>query len=289
MKPHLLLVPKGPDNSFSVRHDIVPYFLNKWHYHPEIELVNIIKGRGTQFIGDSIQHFKEGDLVLVGSNLPHYWRCDEIYFQDNSELNVEAKVVHFLEDIWGDKFIELPENKFIKELYKKAKKGLIIKGEAKKQVIFLMTKMLAEKDFKKIICLLEALYIISSSNDVELLSSSVSNNNYNESETKRINDIYQFSLNNFKRKISLEEIADVANISTNSFCRYFKNKTLKTYSQFLIEVRVGHACKLLIENKLTISSVCYESGFNNFSNFNKFFKSITGKSPLQYKKEFSQN
>lgn len=289
MKPHLLLVPKGPDNSFSVRHDIVPYFLNKWHYHPEIELVNIIKGRGTQFIGDSIQHFKEGDLVLVGSNLPHYWRCDEIYFQDNSELNVEAKVVHFLEDIWGDRFIELPENKFIKELYKKAKKGLIIKGEAKKQVIFLMTKMLAEKDFKKIICLLEALYIISSSNDVELLSSSVSNNNYNESETKRINDIYQFSLNNFKRKISLEEIADVANISTNSFCRYFKNKTLKTYSQFLIEVRVGHACKLLIENKLTISSVCYESGFNNFSNFNKFFKSITGKSPLQYKKEFSQN
>ena len=289
MKPHLLLVPVGPDQTFSVRHDIVPYFLNRWHYHAEVELVHIVEGKGTQFIGDSIHHFKSGDVILVGSNLPHYWKCDDIYFQSNSELKVEAKVIHFLEDIWGDKFLELPENKTIRELYRKAKQGILIQGKTKLKVIEIIEKMLLAKGMKRILLLMETLYLISNSQECSFLSSVLALNNYNESEAKRINDIYQYSLANFKKKITLNEIADVANISTNSFCRYFKTKTKKTYSQYLIEIRILYSCKLLIENKLTISGICYESGFNNFSNFNKFFKSITGKSPLQYKKEFSNN
>ena len=289
MKPHLLLVPVGPDQTFSVRHDIVPYFLNRWHYHEEIELVHIVEGKGTQFIGDSIHHFKQDDLILVGSNLPHYWKCDDIYFQNNSELKVEAKVIHFLEDIWGDKFLKMHENKAVRELYKKAKQGILIQGKTKIKVIEIIDKMLTAKGMKRILLLLEALYVIAHSHEYTFLSTVLALNNYNEAEAKRINDIYQYSLANFKKKITLNEIADVANISTNSFCRYFKTKTKKTYSQYLIEIRVLYSCKLLIENKLTISGICYESGFNNFSNFNKFFRVITGKSPLQYKKEFSNN
>ena len=287
MKPHLLLVPVGPDQTYSVRHDIVPYFLNRWHYHEEIELVHIVEGKGTQFIGDSIHHFKQDDLILVGSNLPHYWKCDDIYFQNNSELKVEAKVIHFLEDIWGDKFLKMHENKAVRELYKKAKQGILIQGKTKIKVIEIIDKMLTAKGMKRILLLLEALYVIAHSHEYTFLSTVLALNNYNEAEAKRINDIYQYSLANFKKKITLNEIADVANISTNSFCRYFKTKTKKTYSQYLIEIRVLYSCKLLIENKLTISGICYESGFNNFSNFNKFFRVITGKSPLQYKKEFS--
>mgnify|MGYP000618472115 FL=1 len=289
MKPHLLLVPVGPDQTYSVRHDIVPYFLNRWHYHEEIELVHIVEGKGTQFIGDSIHHFKQDDLILVGSNLPHYWKCDDIYFQNNSELKVEAKVIHFLEDIWGDKFLKMHENKAVRELYKKAKQGILIQGKTKIKVIEIIDKMLTAKGMKRILLLLEALYVIAHSHEYTFLSTVLALNNYNEAEAKRINDIYQYSLANFKKKITLNEIADVANISTNSFCRYFKTKTKKTYSQYLIEIRVLYSCKLLIENKLTISGICYESGFNNFSNFNKFFRVITGKSPLQYKKEFSNN
>ncbi len=287
MKPHLLFVPLGPNQTFSVRHDVVPHFLNRWHYHTEVELVHIVKGKGTQFIGDSIHHFKDGDVILVGSNLPHYWKCDDIYFQNNPELNVEAKVIHFLEDLWGDKFLDLSENKILRDLYKKAKQGILLTGKTKNKVIEIIDKMLLEKDMKRIVSLLEVLEIIAVSTEYTFLSSAVTLSNYNDAEAKRLNDIYQYSLANFKKKITLDEIADVANISTNSFCRYFKTKTKKTYSQYLIETRVLYSCKLLIENKLTISGVCYESGFNNFSNFNKFFKSIMGKSPLQYKKEFS--
>ncbi|TAF45220.1 MAG: helix-turn-helix domain-containing protein [Sphingobacteriales bacterium] len=288
MKPHLLFVPLGPNQSFSVRHDIVPFFLNRLHYHAEIELIHIVKGKGTQFIGDSIHHFNDGDVVLVGSNLPHYWKCDDMYFQNNTDLNVEAKVVHFSEDLWGEKFLELPENKVLNDLYKKSSKGILITGKTKEKVIQIIDKMLLEKNMKRVLLLLEVLESIANSNEYSFLSSSIATNNYNEAEAKRLNNIYQYSLANFKKKITLEEIADVANISTNSFCRYFKTKTQKTYSQYLIETRVLYSCKLLIENKLTISGVCYESGFNNFSNFNKFFKSIVGKSPLQYKKEFTK-
>jgi len=289
MKPQLLFVPIGANQSFSVRHDVVPYFYNRWHYHAEIELVHIVKGKGTQFIGDSIHHFNEGDVILVGSNLPHHWKCEDLYFQNKSELNVEAKVVHFLEDILGDKFLDLPENKIIRDLYKRASQGILIIGNTKLKVIEIMDKMLVEKNLKRIILLLEVLEVIASSTEFIFLSSIIATNNYNDAEAKRINDIYQYSLANFKKKITLDEIADVANISSNSFCRYFKTKTNKTYSQYLIETRVLYSCKLLIENKLTISGVCYESGFNNFSNFNKFFKSIIGKSPLKYKKEYTNN
>jgi AraC-like DNA-binding protein len=287
MKAQLMLVPLGPDQTFSVRHDIVPFFLNRLHYHAEIELVYVVEGRGTQFIGDSIYHFEPGDVVMVGSNVPHYWKCDNLYFQNNNELKAEAKVIHFLEEIWGDKFLDLPENKCVRELYNHAKQGILIQGKTKIKVIEIINKMLLVKGMKRLILLLEALYIISNSQEFIFLSTVLALNNYNESEAKRINDIYQYSLANFKKKITLTEIADVANISSNSFCRYFKTKTKKTYSQYLIEIRVLYSCKLLIENKLTISGICFESGFNNFSNFNKFFKSIIGKSPLQYKKEFS--
>lgn len=289
MKPHLLLVPVGPNQTFSVRHDVAPNFLNRWHYHAEVELVHIVKGFGTQFIGSSIHHFNPGDLILVGSNLPHYWKSDDIYFENQPNLNVEAKVVHFLEDFLGRKFVDLEENKALKDMYLKAQQGILISGTTKIKVIALIDKLMVAKNMDRVIIFLQVLSLIANSNDNSYLLTNTTLNNFNQQEAKRINDIYQYSLENFATKISLDKIADIANISTNSFCRYFKTKTKKTYFQYLIEIRVQNACKLLIENKLTISGVCYASGFNNFSNFNRFFKQITGTSPLQYKKDFSNN
>lgn len=287
MKSHLLLVPVGPNQSFSVRHDIVPNFLNRSHYHAELELVHIIKGTGTQFIGESIHHFKPNDLILVGSNIPHYWKCDDIYFENHPNLNAEAKVVHFLHDFLGGKFLDLPENKLLKELYTKAQQGILINGKSKQKIIELIDKLLHAKGMKRIVVLLDILFLIANSTENSYLLTNTTSNNFKKADIKRINDVYQYSLENFSTKISLDKIAKVANISTNSFCRYFKIITKKTYSQYLIEVRVQNACKLLVENKLTISEVCYASGFNNFSNFNRFFKQIIGTSPLQYKKDYS--
>jgi AraC-like DNA-binding protein len=259
---------------------------NRWHYHPEVELIHFKKGEGTQFIGDSIKRFKPGDIVLVGAHLPHYWRFDDGYFDETKKATSDIRVAHFCENFWGDQFLQLPENNGLKVVLEKARRGLQIIGKTKSKVAELLEKMLYTEGTERIIYLIEALLTVSECKHLETLSSIGFKHDFVEAENDRINDIYEYSLANFKRKIQLEEIAGVANISPNSFCRYFKSRTRKTYSQFLIEIRVGHACKLLIENKLSIKQLCYESGFNNFACFHKYFKQITGKSPLKYQKEF---
>lgn len=286
MRPQLLKVSKAPRHSFSVRQDIVPYINNRWHYHPEIELIHFKKGEGTQFIGDNIKRFKPGDIVLVGPQLPHYWRFDDAYFEDGSKLNADVRVVHFAENFWGDQFLQLPENVNIKGILDKARRGLQITGRTRQKVAELLEYLLHSDGSTRIMLLIEALNTISECKNLSVLSSIGFKQELVEAESDRVNAIYDYSLKNFKRKIQLEEIAAVANISPNSFCRYFKSRTRKTYSQFLIEIRVGQACKLLIENNLSIKQLCYESGFNNFTSFHKYFKMITGKSPLNYQKEF---
>jgi AraC-like DNA-binding protein len=288
MRPQLLKVLKGPDRSFSVRRDLFP-INNRWHYHSEVELIHIKKGEGTQFIGDSIKRFKSGDVVLVGSNLPHYWRFDDVYYEENTKAIADVRVAHFNENFWGNQFLELPENLNLKTVLEKARRGLQITGKTKQKVAELLEQLQEADGPQRIILLIEALTAVANAKQPVPLSSMGFKPDLVDAEKDRINAIYEYSIRNFKRKIQLEEIADVANISPNSFCRYFKSRTRKTYSQFLIELRVGHACKLLIENSHCIKRLCYESGFNNFTSFHKYFKMITGKSPLVYQKEFVSN
>lgn len=286
MRPQLLKVSTGPRHSFSVRRDLVPYINNRWHYHPEIELIHFKKGEGTQFIGDSIKRFKSGDIVMVGAHLPHYWRFDDLFFEEDTRVQADIRVAHFCENFWGEQFLHLPENVNIKTVLEKAKRGIQITGKTRQQVAELLERLLHTDGSERIIILMEALMTIGDCKQLTTLSSIGFKHDLVDAENERVNAIYDYSLKNYKRKIQLEEIAAVANISPNSFCRYFKSRTRKTYSQFLIEIRVGQACKLLIENNLSIKQLCYESGFNNFTSFHKYFKMITGKSPLTYQKEF---
>lgn len=286
MRPQLLKVSKGPNYSFSVRRDLVPHINNRWHYHTEVELIHFEKGEGTQFVGDSISRFKPGDVVLLGSNLPHYWRFDDIYFEETSAPTADVRVSHFAENFWGDAFLQLPENTNIKAILEKGRRGLQITGDTATKVAQLLEHLLQGDGPERLVLLIKALSTIGNSKEVTTLSSIGFKPDLFDNEKDRINDIYEYSLKKFKGKIQLEEIAAVANISPNSFCRYFKSRTRKTYSQFLIEIRVGHACKLLIENNLSIKQLCYESGFNNFTSFHKYFKKITGKSPQTYQREF---
>jgi AraC-like DNA-binding protein len=288
MRPQLLKVSKEIRHSFSVRQDLVPYVNNRWHYHQEVELIHFRKGEGTQFIGDSIRRFKPGDVVLVGSGLPHYWRFDDSYFDENTPASADVRVCHFCENFWGEQFLQLPENLNIKSVLDRAKRGLQITGKTRTVVAEFLDVLLHTEGPHRIMLLTEALTAIADCKQPMILSSIGFKHDLLEAENDRINAIYDFSLKNFKRPIQLDEIASVANISPNSFCRYFKSKTRKTFSQFLIEVRVGHACKLLIENKMSIKQLCFESGFNNFTSFHKYFKLITGKSPLNYQREFIQ-
>ena len=289
MKPQLLKVTAAPAYSFSVRHDTLPFINNRWHYHPELELIHFREGNGTQFIGDSIKPFRSGDVVLVGAGLPHYWSFDESFFIEETARSPDIRVAHFTENFWGREFLELPENHAVKWIIEKSKRGLQITGRTKEEIAGLLEKMLTAQGTRRILLLMEALTVIAGSEDVIVLSSIGFQQTVSGSENDRINSVYQYSLSNYKRKIQMEEIASVANMSPNSFCRYFKSKTRKTYSNFLIEIRVGVACKLLLENRISIKQVCYESGFHNFASFHKYFKMITNKTLLNYQREYLNN
>jgi AraC-like DNA-binding protein len=288
MKPQLLKVTNEPTNSFSVRQDQHPYVNNLWHYHPEVELVHIRKGSGTAFVGDHIMRFNVGDVVMIGAHLPHYWRYDDAYFEPDTQLVADAAVIHFAENFWGDQFLNLTENKPVKNLLEKAKRGIHISGSTGEAIAGLIKRMIACEGTQRIIILLEILSAMTASNKLTYLSSIGFRHDFDDQENERINAIYEYSLANFRHKIQLSEIADVARISENSFCRYFKSRTRKTYSQFLIELRVGDACKLLIEDRLNIKQICFECGFNNLVGFHKYFKLITGKSPLSYQREYKK-
>jgi YesN/AraC family two-component response regulator len=287
MKAQFVKVSNQPLRSFSVRRDIVSYFFNKYHYHPENELLLIEKGTGTQFVGDSIQRFQDGDLLFIGSNCPHYLRSDDNYFQGDENLKASALVIHFNSELFGRAFMNLHENRFVSTIMDESKKGCRILGETKKIVIQKMNEILEHKNTNQVLQLFQILDILAGSKEIEFLSTSLLETSTNEKEADRLNLIYNYSIKHFKRKITINEIAGLVSLSPLSFCRYFKAKTRKNYISFLNEIRVEYACKLIKENKFLVTQICYESGFNNFTNFNKAFKKVTNKTPFQFAKEFN--
>jgi AraC-like DNA-binding protein len=290
MKAHFLKVPVMPQNSVTIRHDILPVFRGIWHYHPELELHYIIKGEGVRFIGDNISNFNSGEITLLGKNLPHSFRCKEEYFHPDSNLNVEVIVIQFLSDCLGRYFLSLPEVYLLPKLFEKAKSGLVIKGKAKEELAQLMRRAVDATNIDRIIVLLYILKILAETEDYELIT--LSNNEYhlsNESDTIRLNKVCSYTLANYKKAISLEEISSLSNLSVTSFCRYFKLMTKKTYFDFLTEIRISHACRLLIEDILTTEALCSECGFNNVTNFYRHFKKITHMTPMEYKHKYLHN
>ncbi len=283
MKPYFHRVPLEVQNSFTVRHEKNTAFGTLWHYHAELELHYLVKGRGVRFIGDNISSFSDGELILLGENLPHTWRADP-HISGNE--GVEVIIIQFLTDCLGNGFAQLPETYLLPKLYEKARKGMVIHGEAKAAVVKYMHQMVMAKGLDRILLLLSILKVLSETEEWSGVSASHVFHKSNDSETLRLNNVYEFTVANFKRNISLEEAASVANLSVTSFCRYFKMMTRKTYNDFLVELRISHSCRLLVENKITTEVICYECGFNNVSNFYRHFKKVTGITPLEYKRRF---
>lgn len=288
MKPSFHKVPVKSGNSFSIRRDLKPHFECIWHFHPELELHYIIKGAGVQFIGDNVSNFSDGDLIFLGQNLPHTWRCKEEFFQNDPKLNVEAIVLHFLPHCLGKEFLTIPETVSINDFFEASKKGFLIKDPAKTTIVSLLHKTLKSEGIDKIILIISILKELINANKSSISDYS---NNHLKSDSKMIlfDKIYSFTLKNYNREITLEEIAGNANMSISSFCRTFKLITKKTFLDFLIEIRVSNACRHLIEDDLNIEDVAFKSGFNNLSNFYRQFKKIKGCTPLNYKKKYLMN
>ena len=223
--------------------------------------------------------------MLIGSNLDHMWRCDPEYFLKGSKLTAEVSVIYFHHDFLGDKFFASPELKTINSLLEKAKQGIKITGNTRYQLRDLIMKLPEATGIDRITTLLNILDKIAKTKEKQFVNSVYHPVKFEEAEANRLNKIFHHTLTNFQNKISLTDIAAVANLSPKAFCRYFKSKTRKTYYNFLLEVKVAHACNLLLQKDMTVYSVCYESGFNNLSNFNRYFKKIMNKTPFEYKRE----
>lgn len=283
MRPQLLKITSGPSISFSARADAKPAVNNNWHYHPEVELIHVIKGEGTLFAGDTTIRFKPGDLILLGSNLPHYWRFDDAYTQ-HKPLPSFIELTQFCENFWGNDFLNLPENRSIRTLFVRAKKGIIVQEKIAFKAKKILHQLIEANGPDRLLLLLQLLSTLSKTGNCNYISATHSFE-FDVSENERINAIYNYTLQHFKTKIYLKEVAAVANLSPNSFCRYFKSRTRKSFSTFVQELRVGYACKLLSENKMSIKEICFESGFNTFTHFNKQFKSIKDLKPNEYRKQ----
>lgn len=288
VKPSFHKVPLKSGNSFSIRRDLRPHFESIWHYHPEMELHYIVKGTGVKFIGDNVSNFSDGDMIFLGPNLPHTWRCAEEFFQNDPGLHVEAIVLHFLPECFGKEFLNIPETALIREFFEASKRGFLIKEPAKTVIVNLLQKMLQSSGIDRVIVMVNILKELMNANKSRI--SDFSNLcPANDIKMSLFDSIYSYALKNYNREISLDEIASHANMSVSSFCRTFKLITKKTFIDFLIEIRVSNACRYLIEEDLDIHSVALKSGFNNLSNFYRQFKKIKGCTPLYYKKEYVNN
>lgn len=285
MKPQLIKHTPADRRSFKVWENANPYNHNPWHFHPEIELTLIVEGKGTRFIGDHIQAYRGGDLVLVGENLPHEWRSEAE--KGKEDYSSRSLAIHFLRDFIGQKFYQLPEVSAINSLLNRAKRGILINSHSTIAKINRELKYLLHVEgIERILGLIDILNMVDKSEENQILSSDGFVDSFTTTTQYKINDIYQFINLNFKSPIKLEDVAEQVHMTRNSLCRYFKKCTNKSLIQYLNEVRIGYACKLLIEDKMSISQAAYECGFNNLSNFNKNFKQIKGKTPSEFLKVY---
>lgn len=287
MKLILQRLLQEPDKSFIVFHEKEPFFSSPWHYHPEYELVLITKSTGKRIIGDHIGYFEEGDLVLIGSQLPHVYDNDPLYTTGVPGLNAEAIVIQFLPDFFGNVLPTAPELQPFMQLLEKSSQGLRITGTTRARVAQLMTAMVRMDGLQRLISLFTIFHQLSATIDYEPLASPGFLNNFDVSASERVRKVTEYIMNNFTRDLPLNKIAEVASMTPTNFCTFFKKYYRDTFISYLNNIRVGYACKLLGEKDKNISEIGYRSGFKNVSNFNRQFKKVKQITPAEYRQSLS--
>ena len=286
MKPLYQDLPFPIDSHIHYYIEDLPHFIVPWHYHPAIEIMYITRGIGTRFVGDCIEQYEEGDVCMIGPNLPHEWRNDDAYFDKESGLRATCICLFFKREIFDPNFIRLPEMNNIRDLIERSRRGLKFTGNSKLEITRFIRSSVNDVGVRKVTNLLTLLELMATSTEYELLAAVGFTNSVNSEDFERFNKVYKFLVKNFATSIRLEEVSTLVGLTPTAFCRYFKERTKKTFVEYLNEMRIGYSKKLLLENKMKISTISGEVGFPNLSNFISQFKKVTGMSPSQFQKQF---
>ena len=284
MKAYLIEVDFKKEQSFFIKNIDQHHFDGPFHFHELCEMNYVVESSGKRIVGDNIANFSSGDFVLMNSNLPHIWYNDPGYFKENTMTSAKAIVTYFNPNFLSGLSNEDQYNAKIKTLFEKAKRGIRFFGKTQQAVLTILNGIHLKNGLEKVINFLDIINLLLESKEYEYLASVGYEHSFNEKDTQRMNDIYKYLITNFTEPISLAQIAGVANLTPPAFCNFFKKRTLKPFSGFLNELRIGHACKLLNNMELSIADVCFQSGYENMTNFNNFFKKITKKTPSQYRR-----
>ncbi|MCC8155078.1 MAG: AraC family transcriptional regulator [Tannerellaceae bacterium] len=286
MNPLYQRLPFNHSNYVNFYKEDLPHFIVPMHYHPEIEIMYILEGTGTRFVGDHIDRYEEGDVCMLGPKIVHEWRNDEVYFQKDAGLRSSCLCLFFTSDIFDKNFIGLPEMENIRALLERSRRGIKFAGHTRKELGRMMEETVPMTGIPKILNFIRILDVMATSEEYELLTSVGYTESVNSADFERFNKVYQYIMKNFSEPIKLEEVADLVGLTPNAFCRYFKGRTKKTFVQYLNDIRIGQAKKLLIKGRMKISTLSLECGFNNQSNFIEQFKRSTKMSPSEYQKKY---
>lgn len=252
-----------------------------WHFHPEYELTLIVESKGRRFVGDCVETFEPGDLVFLGPNLPHCW----LNSPKDGHRRARSVVAQFKEDFLGEAFWKIPEARAVARLFQRSIRGLQITGATQVEVAKRMMALEQLKGMPRILEFIAILNLVAQAPGLRELASPGFSPARNSDDEARIGRVYEFVNRNFTEPIDQPSAAKVASLTSAAFSRFFVRRTQRTFSAFVNEVRVGHACKLLVEDEdRTSSQICYECGFENLSNFNRRFRQIKGMSPREYRR-----
>jgi AraC-like DNA-binding protein len=275
------MTPQSPRESFHCEVVRDCSYGAQWHFHPEHQLTLVLKSRGYRVVGDSLAALAEGDLVLVGANLPHVWHQDET--QERDREAVHAIVVRFTDNFLGQDFLHSPEMELVRKLLQHAARGLQISGRTQKEAAERMKALAGNEELSRLVELLSLLDLLARSRDLKPLSSPKFAPDLKGSDQGRMARVLSYVHDHLTEGVERSEAAARASLSTGAFSRFFKTRTGKTLPQYVNELRVGRACSRLLESDIKISDLALDCGFENLANFNRQFRAVTGLAPRAYR------
>ncbi len=279
MKPLIQKLPLAEQTSFVARTYTTPHWETTWHQHKEVELIVQVKGSGMCFIGNYVGSFTEGDVFLLGSNLPHEFK------KEKKGAKCSVMVVHFDPALWGEAFWKLPESAEIKTLLNTSLAAVKVAATYAAEIGEILKKIETAHGFERLTLLCRCLLALSRSENQQTLST-LDAGNFAPLADSKINQIFEYTIKHFTEPIALSTVAGIAAMSVSAFCRFFKRNTKKTYVEFVNELRIGRACQLLLRTDKTVLDICYDCGFNTVANFNKQFLKVKKMKPSVYRKTF---